>query len=55
MANYNSSATVTLTVNGHQAQQMLAKLQKEASQLETRIRKASTAGDKATMKNSKRS
>ena len=50
MANYNSSATVTLTVNGQQAQQMLAKLQKEASQLEVRIRKASTAGDKATMK-----
>lgn len=50
MANYNSSATVTLTVNGQQAQQMLAKLQKEASQLEVRIRKASAAGDKATMK-----
>lgn len=50
MANYSTSAQVVLTVNGKQAQKMLATLQREAQQLEKKIAKASTAGDKATMK-----
>lgn len=49
MANYNTSATVTLSVNGKQAQQMLKRLQKEADSLEKKIAKAAKAGDKATM------
>lgn len=49
MANYNSTATVTLSVNGKQAQQMLKRLQNEAATLEKKISKAATAGDKATM------
>lgn len=49
MANYNTSATVTLSVNGKQAQQMLKRLQNEAATLEKKISKAATAGDKATM------
>lgn len=49
MANYNTSATVTLSVNGKQAQQMLKRLQNEAATLEKKIAKAATAGDKATM------
>lgn len=49
MANYNTSATVTLTVNGKQAQQMLKRLQEEAKTLETKIAAAAKAGDKAFM------
>ena len=49
MANYNTSATVTLSVNGKQAQQMLKRLQNEAATLEKKIAKAATAGDKASM------
>ena len=49
MANYNTSATVTLSVNGKQAQQMLKRLQSEAAKLEKKLAKAATAGDKATM------
>ena len=49
MANYNTTATVTLSVNGKQAQQMLKRLQNEAATLEKKISKAATAGDKATM------
>jgi TP901 family phage tail tape measure protein len=49
MANYNTTATVTLSVNGKQAQQMLKRLQNEAASLEKKITKAATAGDKATM------
>lgn len=49
MANYNSTATVTLSVNGQQAQKMLKKLQQDASRLEKRIAAAAKAGDKATM------
>lgn len=49
MANYNTTATVTLSVNGKQAQQMLKRLQNEAASLEKKITKAALAGDKATM------
>lgn len=50
MANYSSTAQVVLTVNGKQAQKMLSQLEKDARRLEKQIAKASTAGDKATMK-----
>lgn len=50
MANYTSTANVVLSVNGKQAQQMLSTLQREAQQLEKKIAKAATAGDKATMR-----
>ena len=50
MANYTSTANVVLSVNGKQAQQMLSTLQREDSNLEKKIAKAETAGDKATMR-----
>lgn len=50
MANYTSTANVVLSVNGKQAQQMLSTLQREAQNLEKKIAKAATAGDKATMR-----
>ncbi len=50
MANYTSTAKVVLSVNGRQAQQMLSTLQREAQQLEKKLAKAATAGDKATMR-----
>ena len=50
MANYNTTAKVTLSLNGRQAQQVLSTLQAEAQSLERKIAKAATAGDKATMK-----
>lgn len=50
MANYNTTANVVLSVNGKQAQQVLSTLQREASNLEKKIAKAATAGDKATMR-----
>ena len=50
MANYTSTANVILSVNGKQAQKMLAQLEKDARRLEKQISKAATAGDKATMK-----
>ncbi len=50
MANYSTSANVVLSINGKQAQQMLNTLQKQAQQLETKLARAATAGDKATMK-----
>lgn len=49
MANYNSTATVTLSVNGKQAQQMLRRLESDAKRLEKGIARAAKAGDKATM------
>lgn len=49
MSNYNTSASVTLTVNGKQAQNVLKKLQSEATSLEQKIAKAAVAGDKASM------
>ena len=50
MANYNTTANVVLSVNGKQAQQVLSTLQREATNLEKKIAKAATAGDKATMR-----
>ena len=50
MANYTSTANVVLSVNGKQAQQMLSTLQREAQNLEKKIAKAASAGDKATMR-----
>jgi hypothetical protein len=50
MSNYASNATITLSVNGKQAQNMLKQLQSEAAVLAQKIDKAATAGDKATMK-----
>ena len=50
MANYTSTANVVLSVNGKQAEKMLAQLEKDARRLEKQIEKAATAGDKATMK-----
>lgn len=50
MANYSTTANVVLSVNGKQAQQMLSTLQREAQNLEKKIAKAATAGDKATMR-----
>ena len=50
MANYTSTANVVLSVNGKQAQKMLATLEKDAKKLEQQIAKAATAGDKATMR-----
>ena len=50
MANYTSTANIILSVNGSQAKKMLAQLQKDAQSLEQKLKKASTAGDKATMK-----
>lgn len=50
MANYNTTANVVLSVNGKQAQQVLSTLQREATNLERKIAKAATAGDKATMR-----
>ena len=49
MSNYNSTATVTLSVNGKQAQQMLRRLETDALRLEKGIARAAKAGDKATM------
>ncbi len=50
MANYSTTANVVLSVNGKQAQKMLATLEKDAKRLERQLAKASTAGDKASMK-----
>lgn len=50
MAGYTSTANIVLSVNGKQAQRMLAQLEKDAKRLEKQIAQASTAGDKATMK-----
>lgn len=50
MANYTSTANVILSVNGKQAQKMLAQLEKDARRLEKQIAAAAKSGDKATMK-----
>ena len=50
MSELNTNATVTLTVNGRQAQEMLDNLRQKATQLEASIDKARRAGDKATLK-----
>ena len=50
MSDINANATVTLTVNGKQAQNMLEQLKKQASELEDKITKAAAAGDKVQLK-----
>jgi thiamine kinase-like enzyme len=50
MSELNTNATVTLTVNGRQAQEMLDNLKQKATQLETAIDKARRSGDKASLK-----
>lgn len=50
MANYTTTANVVLSVNGRQAQKMLAQLEKDARRLEKQLATAAKAGDKATMK-----
>ncbi len=50
MADINTNATVTLTVNGKQAQNMLEQLKKQAAELEDKITKAAAAGDKVQLK-----
>lgn len=46
MSNINTNATVTLTVNGKQAEDMLLKLKSQAANLEKAIEKAAAAGNK---------
>lgn len=50
MSDINANATVTLTVNGKQAQNMLEQLKRQASDLEDKITKAAVAGDKVQLK-----
>ena len=50
MSDINANATVTLTVNGKQAQNMLEQLKKQAAELEEKIVKAAAAGDKVQLK-----
>ena len=50
MSDINANATVTLTVNGKQAQNMLEQLKKQAVDLEDKITKAAAAGDKVQLK-----
>ena len=50
MSDINANATITLTVNGKQAQNMLEQLKKQASDLEDKITKAAAAGDKVQLK-----
>lgn len=50
MANYESYATVVLSVNGKKAKEMFRELEKDAERLGREIDKAARAGDKATMK-----
>ncbi len=46
MSSINANATVTLTVNGKQAEDMLNKLKSQATNLEKAIEKAAAAGNK---------
>lgn len=50
MSNINTNATVTLTVNGKQAQDMLDNLKKKSLDLEKAIENAAKAGNKADLK-----
>ena len=50
MSDINANATVTLTVNGKQAQNMLEQLKRQASDLEDKITKVAAAGDKVQLK-----
>ena len=54
MSNINTSATVTLTVNGKQAEDMLLKLKSQAANLEKAIEKAAAAGNKQQLTKLKR-
>ena len=54
MSNINTNATVTLTVNGRQAEDMLQKLRSQASNLEKAIDKAAKAGNKQQLTKLKR-
>ena len=49
MSSINANATVTLTVNGKQAQDMLDNLKKKSQDLEKAIEGAAKAGDKAKL------
>lgn len=54
MSNINTNATVTLTVNGKQAEDMLLKLKSQAANLEKAIEKAVAAGNKQQLTKLKR-
>lgn len=54
MSNINTNATVTLTVNGKQAEDMLLKLKSQAANLEKAIEKAAAAGNKQQLMKLKR-
>ena len=54
MSNINTNATVTLTVNGKQAEDMLLKLKSQAANLEKAIEKAAAAGNKQQLPKLKR-
>ncbi len=49
MSSINANATVTLTVNGKQAQDMLDGLKKKSVELEKAIEKAAASGNKASL------
>ena len=49
MSSINANATVTLTVNGKQAEDMLNKLKSQAAKLEKAIEKAAAAGNKTQL------
>ena len=50
MSSINTNATVTLTVNGRQAQDMLDNLKKKSQDLERAIDKAARTGNKVELK-----
>ena len=50
MSDINTNATVTLTVNGKQAQDMLDNLKKKSLDLEKAIENAAKAGNKTDLK-----
>lgn len=54
MSNINTNATVTLTVNGRQAEDMLQRLRSQATNLEKAIDKAAKAGNKQLLTKLKR-
>ena len=54
MSNINTNATITLTVNGKQAEDMLLKLKSQAANLEKAIEKAAAAGNKQQLTRLKR-
>lgn len=49
MANYNTTAGVTITINGRQAQQMLQQLRQQAQDAERNLLRAAAAGDRISM------